>query len=51
MSYDTWMVQSVVIVPKLRDYKTGKSVKEMKKEKKETAGKKDFEAILRQMMK
>lgn len=51
MSYAAWMVQSVVIVPKLRDYKTGKSVKEMKREKKVAAGKKDFEAILRQMIK
>jgi hypothetical protein len=51
MSYETRMVQSVVIVPKLRDYKTGRSVKESKKEKRETACKKDFESILRQMMK
>ena len=50
MGYDTLMVHSVVIIPKLRDHKSGVPVNETRKEHREVDGKKDFESILRQAM-
>ncbi|WMC92118.1 hypothetical protein [Kineothrix sp. MB12-C1] len=50
MNYETWTVQSVVVIPRPRDYKSGKAVNEGKKEKKVTEENKSFSAILKQVM-
>lgn len=51
MGYGSLMVHSVVVIPGLRDNKSNAPVNETKKKDREIDGKKDFESILRQVMK
>lgn len=51
MGYGALMVHSVVVIPNLRNQKSNVPVNETKKKDREIDGKKDFESILRQVMK